>query len=726
MKRLILFAVLALLPRFAAAESLCPLRLETDGKKLTLFVPDSLLGRKVLLNTKITSSSCRYAPIMKELSANCVFRISKADSSIVLSSEADYSNVVDADASIERALGTSRSGAVRFKLPVKKSADGVSEVDAAKLFDLSNKSVFDLGGHDYAAYTVKSVAYSSPKSKLLGVKNGVNGVGARFDASFDLTLQTKIFVGEVEDKEPFTADVFVALNLLEESSMPHKKADPRVGTRNVAYSTIQSGKGTDDEKMMMRWDLSEGRTIDIYLDTLMTPAQRQAAAGGFEAWNDAFEKIGMGRPVSVSDYPRSEDFDAADPFRSIVTFSGEGSTTSAEIVSDGLDRIIAARFFIPSNFALSVRRRAVYSISDVDSRYRAYNLSEDAVCEVLKADIMKLAGLCLGLVSNYAASYAYTPEQITDPLFTKEHGFTASVTDDVLFNYFAKPGDKEKGLATIVDRVGEYDEYALRWIYADGAVDSAPEHQYIARNLSRPDFRALPYDLSNDPLSAFEASIPHLKFVADNAADWLRGEDIDSDYRTLFLDWLWLRGNNMVFILSSQAGGFGYNAPREGSDLPKYINVPKDVQKRCMRRIFDFFRDIRWMDSKELLWMAGANKDVTDFTRKNLFQMLNAPIRFQFVQYCERNTGSDYSVQEYLDDLEALVFETLRAGSLPYGEMFIIAQYTSLLSSNLSGEPICLAYLDRAEKILKSCRAKLPEASRGEIDFLINRLDDNL
>ena len=127
---------------------------------------------------------------------------------------------------------------------------------------------------------------------------------------------------------------------------------------------------------------------------------------------------------------------------------------------------------IPGNYLLSLLFSTSFTIGDVDSRYLSYNLSDDAVCDVIRAQTMKIFGRGLGLGRNCAGSLAYTPEELRSPEFTQKHGITASVLDNVLFNTLARPGDKESGVVTIVDRIGPYDEYAIEWLYGSYSNDS--------------------------------------------------------------------------------------------------------------------------------------------------------------------------------------------------------------------------------------------------------------
>jgi len=735
MKRLILILLVILLgvgvpnaAAFAAPDAAPFAKLSFKKKKLTMEVPDSLIGRRVVLSTAVAASTSPYPPVGKIVSKNEVFTVSKVDSAIVLTLCSGVANVIDAEANIEDALERSQAQAISYVFPIKKRVNGGWTIEVNKLFDPGSLNAVSLEGVAYGPYEIKKAEYKANMSSVLGVEYFGSSIAVRTDATFKLKLRTQMIVFDLDDDFFTTMDLVTSLTLLPRSGMQHKKADSRIGTFNTPVGEYSDSRGVKNEAWVCRWDLSEGKTIDIYVDTLFAAAEAAAIREGFEAWNDALEKAGVGRKICVADFPRDTTFRAYDPLVSTVTRSRQGGNVSASTLNDGTDRLLAAHFYVPDGYVQSVRRRSVYAISDVDTRYKKYHLSEDAVCEVLRADVIRVAGQCLGIAPNFAGSMAYTPAQLRDPEFTQAYGFTASAMDDVLFNYMTRPGDKERGVVTVLDRAGAYDVYALRWIYGDGKYDSSPEYFYAPLVSSKPDARVRRYDLSNDSEEAFRSGMEHLYAIArEGAAEYLGGEDVNEDYKQLFVDWIWLRSSNLVYLLTSNVGAYEYNAPREGSGLPKYRALPVELQRRSLAMAFDFWRHFEWLDKSEFVHIAGPNVNTSDMSRSNAFKMVNASFRFPFVAFAARYAGSGYSVEQYMKDMETEVFKVMLKGSMTYGEMMIAAQYVSWLSgaraSDVPGAgEIAARYLRRAEKQLRACRgAMATESQKREIDYLLQR-----
>ena len=359
--------------------------------------------------------------------------------------------------------------------------------------------------------------------------------------------------------------------------------------------------------------------------------------------------------------------------------------------------ILSARITVPGDYLLGVRRGSVYSISDVDPRYRKYYLDDDAVCEVLRAEIMKIFGRALGLTQNMAGSYAYSPEELRSPSFTAKHGITASVTDDVLFNILARPGDKEAGVVTIIDRVGDYDKYAIAWLYADAPADF--NHLFIPSQDSQSDPRGIKHDLGNDIIECAQTVRNRLEFVADNAAGWLTSEDVPEVYSMLFVDWIYLNYYHMDYYMSDWVGGMIAHETRAGLDLPKLEAVPAELQSKVFKMILYGQSDFSWFDRNPMLfkYLAGANVSIDRYHRTQFLTTINAFNRLPYVLASEKLAGSKYTAELFFDSLEEAVLADMNDGDLSELREQKMMMYISAL---ISYSPVLTQnYRDASNKI---------------------------
>src|SRR4051794_11373611 len=80
------------------------------------------------------------------------------------------------------------------------------------------------------------------------------------------------------------------------------------------------------------------------------------------------------------------------------------------------------------------------------------------------ADNNKQGCYSLGLKANMIASNAFSVEKLRDKNWVEKNGFSASIMDDIHYNYVAQPGDNvsTKGL---IPQIGEYDKWAIKYGY---------------------------------------------------------------------------------------------------------------------------------------------------------------------------------------------------------------------------------------------------------------------
>ena len=681
------------------------------GEDIYLEIPVNLVGHKVISSTRIENSSDPSVAIGSELSSNQVLVLENTDSLLLLRRPASALIIKDHDDHIARALG--KREPIIYSFPIKyRNADSSSfVVKADKLFDISDERIVDLNGLAYDDNQVGEFSVKSDCTDLREVVSFGESVGIRKEATFEIGISVPGLGLIASEKPVATLSLLTTLSLMPEDEFSGRLSDSRIGTNHKSFRIFEADKEIDSDTWANRWKLIPkdhdsyfaGKQSDvmepivIYVDESMGPDWYKAVEDGIMAWQPAFDRIGLThaievRPVSTSSSPMSSS-----PLYSMVSFvGGKGTSLSATILSDETTgRIMSCRLTIPGNYIAGVHKRAVFAISDVDSRYRSIDLPVDAVCEVLKADVMRTFGLCLGLTANMAGSAAYSPEQLRSPEFTTAHGITSSVTDDVLFNYLARPGDKEKGVVTIVDRIGAYDKYAIEWLYRpfqrnekeqlDSIITSKeyrPEYFYAGRQRTFFDSRALPIDLGNDVFEAYESGISHLKFVVEHGHEWIQPEKVDDGYMELFYDWLWLRFYNLTFMLSSNVGAINTNDTRSG--LPVMETLPIDVQKKALKMVLRGYLDADWINTnKILLHMSGAYKTTERMTMTSLLQISGLTRKLPIIAMSEKELGTGYKLKGFMRDLQTELLSRARMGQLgDNGYDIGIAKYLTWLISN--------------------------------------------
>ena len=708
------------------------LKLYTDGKDVWLELPESLLGRKLLLSTVLRDSSDPWVETGQNVGANKVFILSRTDSLLLLSEPVRERESAD---SLERAVLQERvAPAVRYAFPVMmRGADSTSLlVKASSLFDPANKDVVEMKGFLYGESS--GFVDGSLKSELSLPSVPVTYGHAHVGVSRELTFEgsygrySQRSISSSGQKSRISGTFVTLLSLIPDRDMPIRKTDDRIGVRRQAFSSFSSDKGVKTEYDAVRWNLSPGDMITVYIDTLFPATRREAIRRGVEAWNAGFRDAGLGDVVRAVPYPADSGFVADNPFlcKVVPTRCDVDLVRSSTLGSGLTGGVLGATITIPQGYLTQLWRKYVFSVSEADARFRTLFPSEEALCEILTACVMHHFGTVLGLTQNLCGSAAYSPEELRDPVFTSTHGITASVMDaGVMFNTLARPGDRERGVPTVSRQIGAYDRLAIRWLYQPfpqetdeaaalkalvDAHEDDPAYLYLPEQgpgiLGR-DIRARANDLGNDPLEEYRRIVSTLKYVAAHGKEWIVDPRLsESADQYLFYEWLWLSFNSATQLLSSRLGGIVSHPLGNG---PKFTPVPKALQQTYLKTIFAGWRDLDWMEAdRDFLQLSGPYRTAADMNYRNMGNVSGTVQRLPHVFFAWKEAGSDYSPSAYLDDVEAQLLAHVRLGKLEPQEDFSIGVY--MAQTLIGSSPVLRARYDLQADPLGGRHLALPEA----------------
>ena len=749
------------------------MRIYKDGSKYWMEFPDSLMGRRVILSSFMRSSS-GWTSCGTDISAREVFTLSRTDSLLLFTSpvvmpESD-------EGPLKQSLLSGTLAPVRYAFPIKYcNADSTAVVvEITKLFDPSNKDGFNPAKVQIDGSAMVNKA--TPKPEFTHFKELVSypsstGVlqGITFKVAPEYDLGGNMLQVIQEEIMSVDGDVATMLTLVPERPVKVRAADPRIGTINSSRNVFSSEKGIRKEDIVSRWDISEGKKIVVYVDTLFSAVQREAVARGILVWNKTFEAAGLGSVIEVRPFEKGvavENPLVSKVMADVHSSSGRISVSTLSDPSTGL--VSACSLTVPAGIREYFRLDGLFGISDVDPRWHEYEIPEDAFCEALSARIMQAFARVLGVRANYAGSYAYSPAQLRDPEFTRKNGITASVTDDVLFNTLARPGDKERGVVTVINQPGAYDYMAVEWIYSHpgAASDKALADSLIRSKAGDPSFIYLPYanyssdprccrdDLGNDPFEEYATAIERFKYISANVPDWYESTvPQNTGFRTVLVEQILRHHCAEHKKLARLVGGLYIQDMSAG---PKYIAVDKEEQKKAMSLSINGLNQLQYIDSnKELQAFSGAYNDFSTLMRINALTQNAMLPRLKWSAVATKLGIDEYPIGDLLSDITDEVTRNLRKGSVPEGEEFLVeiwmvrglmpsisayaqnlkefnhsaAQlYVPLpLTESLYGtvlENACMAEMDRLGGILKkSLRAAHGQYDKDRIRYLLSQFD---
>lgn len=514
---------------------------------------------------------------------------------------------------------------------------------------------------------------------------------------------------------PVTVTAARMLVLLPETPMDIRYANQKVNTAFlVRKQYVDEMSPLKSTHLVKRWRLEPSdkaafkrgekvepkKPIVFYIDTLMPDSWKPYIKEGVEEWNKSFEKIGYLNAVQAKEWPKGTDFSSSNIRHSSICYAPDWmymAQTSMH-TDPRTGEILNASVYIHHNFlSLLYSGRCTQTMAS-DPTGRTLTLSEKQMGELLKVGIAQQVGRCLGLTDNMGASYHYPVDSLRSAEFTRQHGLTASVMDNIMCNYIAQPEDVEKGAVLVQPGIGPYDYFPIRYLYAPVVADK-PEKELVTLNKwvedaytaheyhygPRQEFyalydpTALYWDLGDDPFKAADYQIQNLKISIANFMKWYAKEDYDISRRAELYASLIKLFTNRAMELSFWIGGPYLDEGKEGISFP----VSKEMQQKALNYLVKMSMDLDWLTNAEVKSSLELQDLIVDKTRKYIFQLLFDRIRY--VALCSEKSDGEYSVKNYMDDIHSIVWKgVLQNRVLTNTEMLYQNAFIDYLVKNIS------------------------------------------
>lgn len=616
-----------------------------EGNKLYIELPDSLLGREMLLGTTIEESSDPGEGFAGQQPGVPLHVTFTREDSLICLRRVRSDVLVEGDSLMERAVRRSNIAPLIASFPVKcKAPDGSSVFEATSFFvsgDPAMRPHDPYGINSFGGFLATTVKYVAGCSLLSGVEAFADNVSVLSSLSFTLTTRFGGYL--VQQDTPFTALARRSLMLLPRETMRPRLCDARIGTVPAAFTRYSDQEQQAREiYYACRWNLqpadpeafAAGRLsepehpIVFYVDDTFPAGWYDAIRKGVLSWNAAFERIGYRNVLQVKPYPKEDPaFDPNDIKFSCIKYAstmGE-SLSSSTRVDPRSGEILSATICIPHNVATRIRTDLFVQLGAVEPEARHVKLSPALFARALSSDVARHTGACLGLAVNYAGSQAIPTDSLRSPSFTQRYGISASIMDALPYNFVAQPGDKERGVVLMQERPGVYDEYVVDWLYRPVAGAATPEEEIpeldrrIAIHRDDPmylytptpvavalDPRAMPYNLGDDPVRTAEYEFANYAYVMKHADEWIGSEDKDYTFRSLVQASVMNQLYYSFVSVSANLGGIYLNEKCGNDPLPTYVSVPRERQRRALRFMLERLEEMSWLDNDRL------NKDVIE------------------------------------------------------------------------------------------------------------------
>ena len=650
----------------------------TNNNKLLFEIPNEILGKEILVVTRLAQVPSGYSPYINAGSKTSeqVISFYKKNNRIDVR-QLSYNNIADPDDPIIQSVVENNFSPILASFEVRNSDK------SSFLIDVSDFFLKDSPGFNIINSRVKD------QYKIGGVDRKRSSIDS--SRSFPENIEVLATLTFNTNKPPrinrtktFSFQVNHSFILLPSEKMKVRHFDHRVGwftVNKIDYSS--SALKSDSFKLIRRWRLEpkdeeaylRGELVEpkkkiiYYLDPATPKKWRPYFIKGIEDWNSVFEKAGFKNAIVAKSPPskgEDADFSPEDIRYSTVRYvASETRNATGPSVSDPrTGEILESDIIWYHNHLRSYRNRYLLETGAANPSARTLETPEKEIGEMMRRVISHEIGHALGLPHNMKASSAYPVDSLRSGTFTQKMGIATTIMDYARYNYIAQPGDKN---IRFIRQLGPYDDYSIEWGYRYFPGKSVNEEREILSKFvdqkslnpiymfgsSWGDPNSQTENIGDDPVKASYYGIKNLKIVAENLTKWTYSpnkdyEDLEELYgellgvyrRYIFHVIGIIGGVNQTLINTNQSGSFTY----------------KNVDKQYQIRALNFLDTELW---KTPIWLL--DKDIVS-------QINNTDGLYKIETLHERSINSllsNYRLNRMLSSENSIVGEGLK-----YNELF--------------------------------------------------------
>ena len=600
----------------------------TKNNKLLFEIPNGILGKEILVVTRLAQVPSGYSPYINAGSKTSeqVISFFRKNNRVDIR-QLSYNNIADLDDPISQSVIENNFSPILASFEIKNSDTSSFLIDVSEYFlkdspgfNIINSRVKDqykIGGVDRRRSSIDSARSFPENIEILAT----------------LTFNTNK-PPRINRTKTFSFQVNHSFILLPSEKMKIRHFDHRVGwftVNKIDYSS--SALKSDSFKLIRRWRLepkdeeaySKGELVEpkkkiiYYLDPATPKKWRPYFIKGIEDWNSVFEKAGFKNAIVAKNPPTKDedpDFSPEDIRYSTVRYvASETRNATGPSVSDPrTGEILESDIIWYHNHLRSYRNRYLLETGAANPSARTLETPEKEIGEMMRRVISHEIGHALGLPHNMKASSAYPVDSLRSGEFTQKMGIATTIMDYARYNYIAQPGDKN---IRFIRQLGPYDDYSIEWGYRYFPGKSVNEEKEILSKFvdqkslnpiymfgsSWGDPNSQTENIGDDPVKASYYGIKNLKIVAKNLSEWTYAPNKDyADLEELYGELLGVY-RRYIFHVIGIIGGVNQtliNTNQSGSYT--YKNVDQQDQIRALSFLdTELWKTPIWLLDKEII-----------------------------------------------------------------------------------------------------------------------------
>lgn len=670
-------------------------------------VPDSLLGRDILVVARISKSAAGlsngFSGYAGDIINNNVIRFEKGPANKVFLKRVSFDQRSSDENGMFKAVVNSNMQPIMQSFDVRafgndsvtKTRSTVIEVtdylngdNDVLFFNSRTKFGLQLGAIQADKSYIGTIRSYPMNLEIKTVKTYSRGASAGSGSN--------PFAG-LAPGGAFTLELNSSVLLLPKAPSRPRYFDPRVGFFTRSYTDFDANpQGVKEIEMAVRWKL-EPKEEDIekykrgelvepkkpiiyYIDPATPKKWVPYLIQGVNDWQVAFEKAGFKNAIIGKTAPtRAEDStwsieDAR--FSAIVYKPSETQNASGPNVHDPRSgEILESHINWYHNVMQLLRNWYFIQVSPNDKGAQQMIFDDELMGRLIRFVAAHEVGHTLGLRHNFGSSSTVPVDSLRNRKWLEKNGHTPSIMDYARFNYVAQPEDNIPR-ETLMPQIGDYDKWAIEWgyrwmpDYKSAAEEAAALQQVTTERLKNKrlwfgtetnpdDPRSQNEDLGNDAMKAGTYGIKNLQRIVPNLLKWTKLPN--ETYEGLAEMYNQVSGQFGRYLghVAKNIGGI-YETPKmNNQEGPVYEFTPKAIQQEAFRFLNQqLFTTPTWLINQEIFSKTGDNPLIIVGTRQEsiINRLVSANTLGKLFEMEAALGNNAYKATDFMNEMRRAIF----------------------------------------------------------------------